>query len=172
MRRVRNGATDIEQERRCWELRLEGQSYAQIAGELGISQTSVLRSLRRARDAARKEWGEELFVQQQLRLAQLDALLREAVAAWQESKGEEVTTTETRSRSARSAETSGEGEPPVAQVVRQRRRTAGDCAYLDRAFTAIAQARELLGLDAPKRVQVEAPMEPMKLYAGFDLDRV
>jgi AraC-like DNA-binding protein len=174
MARKRNGPETLDLRRRCWELRAQGWTLERIAREVGLTTTTVGEHIQRTQAEARKVFAEEIAGQQALRLAQLDSVLQEALDAWQASRSEE-TSTVTEGRVA-VLPPGGEGQDPVVPlpdlVVRHTRKGGGDPALLGRVLEAIEDIRQLLGLDAPKRVQVEPPQEPIKLYAGIDFDKV
>jgi hypothetical protein len=171
----RNTAEGMEVAWQAWELRAQGVSVREISRRMGLGRNATQAALARCHKEAKQLLGEHIVQQQAIRLEQLETLLEEALAGWRRSQ-EEITTIETDGRAELVAGDEKSGSDRVVTlpklVVRQTRQSAGDPAFLGRAREVLADMRRLMGLDAPRRIQLETPQEPIKLYAGFDIEDV
>jgi DNA-binding transcriptional MocR family regulator len=160
----------LEREQRCWTLRQQCWTTRRIAAELGIDQSTVVRALDRVHKRALKELTETARRAKLEQLAQLDRIADEAMEAWERSKKEATSRAVTAGR----AEVTPRGEkvdlPDL--VVTQTRDRDGDPAHLHAAMKALSDQRAILGIEAPKGVDVTSGGEPVQLFAGIDLERV
>jgi hypothetical protein len=98
--------------------------------------------------------------------AVLRRILEEALEAWEASKGDAVTVTSGRAELDRAGRVVA--LPDEVRTTGQR----GAPQFLAQARAALADIRAIWGLDAPKSVDVTSQGEPIKLYAGVDVDAV
>lgn len=136
-----------EEAAECMRMALAGKSCRVIGEELGINKGTVSDRIRRARNAFRAAHlvnKYEEYVSDQLQ--RLDWIQREAAEAWHRSVGQAVTiTTKT-----------GDGDEETTRKVET---LAGDPRYLDTILKAEQRKADLLGLDAPRRVEITANPE-------------
>jgi len=134
--------------RRIAELYLEGWLQADIAGEVGLSQSTVSNDLK----ALHAEWLKSSLIDfdeaKAREIAKVDKLEREYYAAWR--------------RSCEDAETvRQEGKPPEEgekdqpdKVVRTRKGQAGDPRFLAGVQWCIEKRCKILGIDAPQGLNI------------------
>jgi predicted transcriptional regulator len=122
-------------EEQAWALRLRGRTEAQIAAELGITQGAVSKILRRVAAQALRRLTKEVALARAVQYGQLEHIASEAMRAWDRSLEDSVTTKET------------EGRP----TERTTRTQCGNPALLGQVRAALADIRDLLGLNAPAR---------------------
>ncbi len=121
-------------------LRLRGESQAQIADALGLSQSQVSRSLGKLNTQWLEEEGVDLHLERARDLHTLEMVQEELWEAWQLSKKpQEVGRTVRREG----------GSPYTAASLRTKKRH-GRAALLDLALRALAQQCELFGLYATR----------------------
>ena len=139
-------------ELRAMELRVLGWSQPQIAADLGITQAAVCKLLKRVETCFLRELAETVGRQQARQALRLEHLFAEAMRAWHESKAD---STRRRQRKTQG----GDGlDATVAEIVVENQH--GDPRYLDEARKTLADARKLLGLDAPQKVDLRASRDP------------
>jgi predicted transcriptional regulator len=135
----------------------EGLSYAQIALALGVSERQVTNYI--AELLAR--WDEERRADENRHRAttslELDWIKRQARAAWERSKTEEITGTK---KTIEKAQAAAPGKTAPAPDVTNatsvtRRQRVGDPRFLDRFAWAVETEIKLYGLNAPEKKQVE-----------------
>lgn len=129
---------------------LQGFKSKEIAAKIGCGDSTIRADLA----YVRQEWGakteRKLAYHLGKALATLDALQDEFWQAWRESKVRSVRP--------------GVGDEPA------RIETApGDPRFLNGVLECVARTCKLLGLDAPDKVRIEAPV---KLVSGVDMDAV
>ena len=130
-----------------------------------------------ARDLPERE------TQRREQAALLEQVAAEALRAWERScrpvAAEKVVTRRFRERDGffaggeeGLAGVTGPGEgDEVVETTREVREQTGNAALLAQARGALADLRELWGLNAPRRLATESG-EPVKLYVGVDLEQV
>jgi hypothetical protein len=127
----------------------QGLTTAEIAVKIGVGERQARKDLAQARE----DWGanikRKLAYELNKRLSQYDMLKAEFFAAWKASQIRSVRT----------------GVTGDAEVMTQ----AGDPRYLNGYRECLDRECKLLGLDAPERIQVDAPV---RLVAGVNLDAV
>lgn len=139
------------------EMYLQGKLQADIAEELGISQTSVSRDLQ----AIRKAWMNSAIVNyneaKAQELAKIDVLEREYWRAWEASKEDAEVVRQ-------------KGSPEsVNEITKTIKGQTGDPAFLQGIQWCINKRCEIFGLDAPTVIdwRVEATsigLRPQVLY--------
>lgn len=139
-------------ELRAMELRVLGWSQPQIAADLGITQAAVCKLLQRIETRLLRELAETVGRQKARQALRLEHLFAEAMRAWHESKADS-----TRRRQRKTQNGHGPGATVAELVVENQH---GDPRYLDEARKALADARKLLGLDAPQQVDLRASRDP------------
>jgi hypothetical protein len=135
-------------------LALAGRSQSEIAQAVGVSQSAVSQILRRVDERWVREHVDRLnrYIGEQLR--QLDHLYREAIRAWEASKGPR-----TRRRQRQSDQSAASGGGAVAEITVEE--SAGDPRYLEIARRIQADRLQLLErlAAAAAAVQADAPEE-------------
>ena len=152
----------IEQRRQeVGGLYLKGSTQAQIARELGVSQSTVstdLKAIRREwRDSRIRDFNDAVAIE----LKKLVHLEREAWSGWERSQ-----------QPAESTKVSQNGSDKKAEkVVKQQQ---GDPRFLEQVHRCIVSRRTLLGLDAPTRIAPTSPdgQEAYHTYVMAELMRL
>lgn len=170
-----------ERERRAWELRQKSWTEQRIADALGIDQATVSRMLRRVEDKLAKEFaaGAERIKAQHT--ARLEHIADEAYQAWERSQ--ENAETETVVNEVVSLqgteETLDDEQQPVrvkkcvvpadkATTTRTSKGQAGDPRFLDQARGALADIRDIWGVESPKRTDVTSDGKPIHVV-GYEI---
>ena len=139
MARYRSNSEKARDRRRVAELYLKGWLQADIAKEIGRSQSTVGRDLLELR----KQWLESSLVDtdkaKAKELARIDVLEREAWDAWLRSQEDVETVTQ------RAYELKG---VPIKEAKRVVKGQTGDPRYLDRVSWCIQQRSKILDLEA------------------------
>lgn len=135
----------VRDRRRIADLYLQGWLQVDIADELHIDQSTVSRDLKAIQAAWVRSTLIDFDAAKAREVAKVDRLEREYWQAWQESKKEKVST---------STETAQlkDGKRNKAQIRREERN--GDPRYLLGVQWCIDKRCKILGLDAPKAVDV------------------
>lgn len=155
--RHRSNSEKIRDRRRVAELYLKGWLQADIAKELGRSQSTVGRDL----VELRKQWLKSSLVDtdkaKAKELARIDNLEREAWDAWLRSQEDAETVTQ---------RVYERNKKTVKEATKTSKGQTGDPRYLDRVSWCVQQRCKILGLEAPTKV---APTDPTgeKEYEGF-----
>ena len=155
-----------QRERTAWTLRTERRwTQQQIADELGIKQPSVCRILKRVRVRAEAELTEEAKQQTLEQVASLEHIAKEAMLAWGASKETARTVTRTRDEApvldrTGTPKKDRDGEPLLAvseRTVTTVRAQSGNAAYLQRVMDALEDIRDILGIEAPRKIAPTTP---------------
>ncbi len=129
---------------------VRGERQTALAREFGLTKQRVNRICGRVGKLVFEELTEDFSEHRQRALLRLEHVYSEALEAWEKSKAGRSSETETTN--------------PAGQVVRSttRQHTSGDVRYLTEARQALADIRELCGLDATKTEIVE--LRELKTY--------
>lgn len=157
----RNRATAVEKERRAariTELYLQGAPVHLIADELGVNPQTVYKDV----EGLRRQWRESAMSDfsdwVMLELERLGEVEREAWKAWRRSVGEVVTVT--RKEGITKSVSLGDGASELVEVAPEvTTKTddrAGDPRFLDVILKVSAQRAQLVGLNAPERLDLFA----------------
>lgn len=126
------------------KLYLNGDTQAEIAQSLGLSQQMVSYDLKVVAEEwkceARKAHEERVAIE----LAKLNRIEREALREWERSKGELERTKVSKTSS----------KDPRESAEKIKIQLLGDVSYLETAIKISRERRELLGVDAPKAVDI------------------
>lgn len=144
-------AKRLARRERVWELRCEGYTQAEIAETVGTNQSTVSRDLRWWANQIIDEIKEQGVTMKVEQLGQLQYVVSEAMGSWRKSKQPDKTVTKTATNT--SSETRGTDKSE--QMRTQVREQAGDPRYLNVALKAMGDIRNIVGLDAPIRQQIE-----------------
>ena len=143
MTKQRDAAQLARDRRRAADLYLQGWLQAEIAKELGINQSTVSRDLK----ALHKQWLASSLMDineaKARELAKVDRLEREYWQAWQESRGQQESST--------SETVEGTGGQKRARVQVRQEDRAGDPRFLTGVQWCIERRCKILGMDAPLR---------------------
>lgn len=162
----RRSKSQIARDRkRVAELYLKGWLQVEIADELKIDQSTVSRDL----SALLEEWKESALVDvdelKAQELAKINVLENEYWGAWKKSQDDAVTQTKERYMAGEKPESANkrikEQEKRVGQV--------GDSSFLRGVQWCIQKRCELLGLDAPKKIDQKTEVL-VKEYANVSPD--
>jgi hypothetical protein len=129
-RRERSKLLELE----AWRLRAECLSTRAIAARLGVSQTHIIRLLRKTEARVLAESEAIARAVKARQAEQIEHLLSEAIAAWEHSK-EPPRTTRTK--------TGGDGRSEATVELRS---TAGDARFLGEARALLDAERKLWGV--------------------------
>ena len=145
-----------QNEREAWRLRtVERLTEPEIAGRLGVSQSTVSRMLRRVEKRLAREFAEQAERVKARQAALLDHVVSEALAGWERSTDDAVT-----ERSV------SDGEKTTTTT--ERRGQAGAPSFLAECRAALADIRAIYGLDAPKKQDLTTGGQPIKALIGVD----
>ena len=140
MGRGRDRAQLTRDRRRIADLYLQGKLQAEIAGKLGIDQSTVSRDLK----ALHREWQQSALVDidkaKGQELARIDRLEREYWTAWQRSCEDAETV--------RQEGTKAEGP---SKIIKTAKGQAGDPRFLQGVQWCIERRCKILGIDAPEK---------------------
>lgn len=128
---------------------LDGQSQAQVAAQVGISQPAVSKIVRRLEERLLVDLAWTIERQRARHSLRLEFLYAEAVRAWRASQQDGL-----RKRQ-RKTDGGGGAGATVAEIVSEQRH--GDPRYLDEARKALLDLRTIWGVDAPDRVSFQGP---------------
>jgi hypothetical protein len=124
------------------DLYLQGWTQAAIAAEVGVTQPTISHDLEKIQKAWREDSIRDFDLRREIELQKIDRVEREAWAAWERSQKPD-----------QSAQTYDDtNNRRTRRTVRNRN---GDPRYLDIVLKCGVARRELLGLDAPKRMEIE-----------------
>ena len=130
-------------------LYLAGRYQADIAAELGVSQSTVSRHLRDLQALWLKESVAAIDKKKALELAKLDVLELEFWDAWRRSQTKsEKSTVVRRGAGVGQAETA-----PVDELRIVTERQVGDARFLAGVLDCIERRCSILGIDAPKKIE-------------------
>lgn len=156
-------------EAQAWELRQRCWTEQRIADEIGVHVATVSRMLDRVERRLAAQLQEQALPIKARQTAVLERVAAEALAAWERSQqdAELVRVTE-------KWVVPKDGADPyqVSDKTTERRGQAGDPALLAAAMKALADVREIWGLDAPKRTDLTSGGESLKAYVGFAPEEV
>lgn len=137
-----------DRERAAWELRLQGWTQERIAEELGISQPTVCKILRRVESRLAEEFREHAEEVKARQAAILERIAAEALRQWERSCQDAVRVTVETGRA--KATEMGLIHLPDKEVTTTEGQS-GNPALLAQAREALADIRAIWGMDAPKR---------------------
>lgn len=162
-------------EERAWELSTKGFSTRQIAKKLDleglgpISHVSVSKALRRVEADIAPGIEARAVYMRAFQLQALENIFRESMQAWYKSKKGEQEIKERKHspapvpppRIAIAGQVATPPSPPVRvpfdHVITSLKQTCGESAHLKRALDALADLRDLLGMNAPTRTEFITP---------------
>lgn len=124
-------------------LHLRGYSQNAIAKKLGVSQSQVNYDIKKVRERYKEEALEHHAVYVREKINQLRAVAQEAWEGWERSKKQALEIRE---------EEGTTGEGGWSKTSKTKKRVSGACEYLRTILDCLKQEAELLGLEAPKRV--------------------
>jgi len=167
--RVRKLQEDARLQRRdeAWRLRTEGRlTQVQIAEQLGVHQTTILRDLRWVAERVDAELVKTATTHRAMQITQLEIAYREAMAAWEASKQPKRRVTENKQREVRINALSGQEEAITtgSNVITSVAESTGNVAYLNAARGALSDIRDLLGIEAPKELLVGGMAEKPLIF--------
>lgn len=169
----RRSAIQRERERlECLDLYLAGEWQIDIAKKLGMSQSQVSRDIKAAHDEWCKRTTFNLDEQKSKRLAELDALERQAQQAWRRSIGTHKTVTKKEGRPdailIAGDEVTDQNKMIVLESTTKTEKLAGDSGYLSVVLAIISERCRILGTYAATK-QITAQVPP-KLLAAAQID--
>jgi DNA-binding Lrp family transcriptional regulator len=143
-------------EQQAWGLAARGLSQEVIAAKLGVSQPTVSRMLARAEDRAIKAADAYVKGVKVRQTAILEAVVCEALQAWEKSK-RDGRKRKVRSTTIRAPNGEGRIEIPADEVTREVSRRDGNPAFLSEVRAALADIREVWGLDRDEQEDEAGP---------------
>lgn len=123
-------------------LQRKGKTQSEIAATLGVDRTVISRALAKYNRRVMQRLEGRAVAEKGRQLERLDYLYSQAVEAWHRSR-EDAETLKT---------TDDGSNPPRTETTVKGQ--AGDAAMLAQARAALADARSILGLDAPKAADI------------------
>lgn len=136
----------LERENKIWELRTKSWTQDRIAKEVGISQVSVGKTLKRLTEKYAKELMEDIITVKRMQVTQLEHISDEALQAWEKSKKPTKTMWVKRPLQSDGTPSSSFGEQ-----TQEARDQNGDQRYLTAAMKAKEDIRKIIGADAPTK---------------------
>lgn len=128
---------------------LRGEYQTTIAAALNIDQAQVSRDLKALRELWLASAVRDFDAAKAQELAKIDEVERAAWGAWEKStQNKEVATQETDG-------VTEAGRPRIKKAVLRKEGQSGNPAFLNTILTCIERRCAILGLDAPKRFQIE-----------------
>ncbi len=124
------------------DLYLKGLTQAAISTEVGVGQPTVCSDLKHIQAEWRDSMVRDFDLAREIELQKIDRVEREAWAAWERSQKPD-----------QSAQTYD--DPNNRRTRRTVRNRNGDPRYLEIVLRCSRERRELLGLDAPQRMEIE-----------------
>jgi DNA-binding CsgD family transcriptional regulator len=159
-------------------LSLQGLSQAEIAGQLGISRGRVSQLLKEVRQQWHATATRELAEHVAQQLARIDLLEREYWSAWARSQRDRGRVEDAGDEplpqpQGTVAPRNDDGSLPEVKPGRRRHRVVregrdGDAAFLAGIQWCIAERSKLLGLDAPKKIDITTRVRELARAAGLD----
>ena len=132
------------------ELYMQGQTMAEIPGQVGVSVAMVYKDVCWAREQWRTRAADAIEKHKERELAKIDAVEVEAWKGWQRTIGYYVTTT-VKSTTVKTGASDGDMvELPGLEETKKKEKLAGDPRFLDIIHRCICKRCDILGLDAPK----------------------
>jgi len=139
-----------EREVQAWTLRQKLYTHQRIADELGLERSTVTKILQRVTKRALNGLSEDIREKKIAQLEQLEHIADEAIQGWHRSKEATKNVSRRTSKKAGRFASGGENEETLIQTSDK----DGDPRYLETAMKALADIRKIVGLDAPKAVEV------------------
>ncbi len=139
----------------AWRLRVQGWQQSRIAAHLGVSQQRVSQLLRATEVKLYAEFKEHALEVKARQTAQLEHAFMLAMDQWERSCGdaEKVSVTSGRTKMF----DSGEAVALPDMATRTTERQTGNPALLGVALKALADIRQIWGLNAAEKTQVSGP---------------
>jgi Homeodomain-like domain len=156
----RNALQRERQRLECLDLYLAGWFQSDIAKKLGMSQSQVSRDIAAAHAEWLKRTTYNLDEQKAKRLAELDALERQAEMAWRRSIGTHKVITKKQG-------TDADGND-FNETTTRSEKLAGEAAFITAKLAIIAERCKILGTYAATK-QITAQVPP-KLLAAAQID--
>lgn len=151
----------LDTTQKVWRLYVEaGLTMQQVAEELAITKGAVSKALKRAETIGLEALKGKVEHHKLRTLERLEWAWRTSQAAWERSC--EGSTSKTSSTTER-------GESSVRKATIRTDDRPGDPRYMAQALDALKGIRELLGLDAPTKLQITDPNRP---YEDIPLEKL
>jgi transcriptional regulator with XRE-family HTH domain len=150
-RRTGNVAADVleEREEQVWTLRGQGWTQERIAKEVGIKRAAVGNMLQRLEQRSRERIPDMIAEEKIAQVRTLQYIVSEALQSWERSKSPKKKTETTKSKGiGKIRRTSAE------ETVVQTEEQFGDSRALAEARAALADIRQILGLNAPVKAEI------------------
>ena len=128
--------------KRVADLYLQGWTQSAIAAEVGVKQPTVCTDLKKIQADWKESAVRDFDLRREIELQKIDRVEREAWAAWERSQ-----------KPSQSAYTTDEANQRHTR--RHVKNSNGDPRFLEIVHKCIGARRELLGLDAPTRMEIE-----------------
>lgn len=151
-------------EKEAWELRQRFWTEQRIADHLGIERSTVSKMLDRVERRLAEQLAAAALPIKSRQTAQLEHVASEAYEAWERSKLEaELERVVTAETSVVGGALGDDGPVEVTlpavetRTTNERKGQTGDPAHLNTAMKALADIREIWGLDAPKKNEHSGP---------------
>lgn len=133
------------------DLYIQGWNQQQIANAIGISRQQINVDLGKIRDEWRARYSEKVDEFKQEQLAKIDALEAKYWAAWEKSLGDKKINSVSTSQ--------GLLNKPGLEKTATTESSYGESKYLDGILKCIDRRCKILGIDAPKNVEMTNRIE-------------
>ena len=196
MQKKRPQEATAELERRAWDLRTRCFSHDAIATELGVTQETVVRMLKRVCDRLAIAFEAQILQMRTEQTSQLMYIAREALSMWERASRDELSPNplEGEGRVSKIPQTCGEvpsepsdqshssdqsdsSTPPLLcsstpPLLRSSSSTRHPASYLKVALKALADVRAIWGMEAAKKMEVNAEQPQVKAIIGITLEEM
>lgn len=150
-----------QKEAEVWALRVQGKTHQEIAKIVDMERSSVSKMLKRLKDRAIASLDDEILAEKVLQWNRLEFIVVESFEAWETSKQADKRVTQRRSsvKPKEGSQDEGDQTPDkvseivTSQVVEQ----DGNLNFLREARAAMKDIRDLLGIEAPKKIAQTDP---------------
>lgn len=181
-----NEETLLERRARVWRLRTEeGKTLAGIGEVVGVSHTTIIRDLNWWTKRILDQMDDVIKRERALQISQLHTVVSASLRAWIESKKPQKELTERKVRMPIVAGEDANGNPiyvmneqgqiehmdGATRIRTKISQTTGNSAHLNTMLKAMADLRILLGLNAPRQIELlwqkeleEAGLDPVETF--------
>lgn len=164
----------LEREERAWELSVDGHSTREIGRRLAVSHTAVEKILRRVAKRLAKDFQARVERHTEKQLARLEKVIAEGFDAWEAStepakKSRKKTTSVPILKGGADDTSKRVSTIDRVEELKEAITSPGDAAFLRVVVEAVGQENKLLGLDAPKKIDILDKRRPLEKLTDEEL---